>query len=89
MPPNLLPEVLEKEARKYLEAFPADRLQIRIEAPVLTTPQPWRAIVQAATRLQSCSGTLPRDPEIARLGSGAAVEAWGWNLCQFDAFESR
>ena len=53
MPPDTLPAYLEKEARDYLIALAAGHPRVHIENPDLNTPKPWRAVLQAATRLNA------------------------------------
>jgi nucleotide-binding universal stress UspA family protein len=53
MPPDSLPQVLAQEARRSLVALAADNPRIRIEDPDLTTPHPWRAVLDAAARVQA------------------------------------
>jgi nucleotide-binding universal stress UspA family protein len=53
MPPDRLPEVLEKEARQALMELAAEYSRVFIEALDMTTPKPWRAILEAAGRIQA------------------------------------
>jgi nucleotide-binding universal stress UspA family protein len=53
MPPDPLPEILVREARRSLVALAADNSRIRIEEPDVTTPQPWRAILGAAAKIRA------------------------------------
>jgi nucleotide-binding universal stress UspA family protein len=51
--PDRLPEFIENETRRSLEELAAGHPRVRIEPPDLTTPQPWRAIIAAAERIQA------------------------------------
>jgi len=53
MPVDDLPELLEKEARRALAELAAGHGRVRIEAPDVTTPQPWRAIIAAAQKVEA------------------------------------
>jgi len=53
MPPDPLPAILERDALSYLEKLAAGRPQIQVEPPDMTTAQPWRAIIQAATNAKA------------------------------------
>jgi nucleotide-binding universal stress UspA family protein len=53
MPPDSLPALLAQEARRSLVALAADNPRVRIEEPDLTTPQPWRAILDAAAKIRA------------------------------------
>ena len=50
--PDVVPALLEAEAREKLEALARTSSRIVVEAPDLDTPQPWRAILAAAERLR-------------------------------------
>jgi len=53
MPPDRLPEILEKEGRRSLTELAAGNARVRIEAPDMTTAQPWRAIIGAAANIEA------------------------------------
>jgi nucleotide-binding universal stress UspA family protein len=52
-PADRLPEVLEKEARTALVELAAGYSRVFIEALDMTTPKPWRAILDAAGRIRA------------------------------------
>jgi nucleotide-binding universal stress UspA family protein len=53
MPPDTLPAFLEKEARDFMIQLAAGRPRVEIENPDMTNPKPWRAVLQAAARLNA------------------------------------
>jgi len=53
MPADGLPEWLEKEGRRARAERAAGHPRARIEAPDMTTSQPWKAILAAAVRIKA------------------------------------
>ena len=53
MPPDTLPEFLQTETRRELAALARGNPRITVEEADLISPQPWRAIVAAAERLDA------------------------------------
>jgi nucleotide-binding universal stress UspA family protein len=53
MTPDGLPEFLENEARLALQELAGAHSRVHIEPPDMTTSQPWRSIIGAATKIQA------------------------------------
>jgi nucleotide-binding universal stress UspA family protein len=53
MPSDSLPGLLAAAARGSLVELAAGNARIRVEDPDITTPQPWRAVIEAAVRIRA------------------------------------